>query len=186
MEIPKILWLKNNMPPERFSNCQFFDLPDYLTYRATASRARSACSLTCKCSFVPDKGWQKLFFNQIGLEEVVNRGYEQIGGEGDVLTAGMPVGNGLSAPAAKEMGLLEGTPVGSGVIDAWVFAPIIDILLLHATHPLFSPLSLYSPIFVNLILLFSLLHYLAMELTFRKICRLDRYYCRSVLCTWIS
>ena len=84
MEIPKILWLKNNMPPERFSNCQFFDLPDYLTYRATASRARSACSLTCKCSFVPDKGWQKLFFNQIGLEEVVNRGYEQIGGEGDV------------------------------------------------------------------------------------------------------
>lgn len=31
----------------------------------------------------------------------------------------MPVGSGLSERAAKEMGLLPGTPVGSGVIDAY-------------------------------------------------------------------
>ena len=29
MEIPKTLWLQNNMSPDRFSQCQFFDLPDF-------------------------------------------------------------------------------------------------------------------------------------------------------------
>lgn len=40
------------------------------------------------------------------------------GKEALVMTAGLPVGNGLSARAAKELGLVEGTAVGSGVIDA--------------------------------------------------------------------
>ena len=38
----------------------------------------------------------------------------------DVLYAGMPVGEGLSKNAADEMGLVEGTPVGSAIIDAYV------------------------------------------------------------------
>lgn len=37
-----------------------------------------------------------------------------------LLTAGLPVGRGLTAKAARELGLIEGTPVGSGVIDASV------------------------------------------------------------------
>lgn len=41
-------------------------------------------------------------------------------GKRRLLTAGLPVGRGLSAKAAEELGLLEGTPVGSGVIDACV------------------------------------------------------------------
>lgn len=32
MEIPKTLWLKKHMDPERFRNCQFFDLPDYRAF----------------------------------------------------------------------------------------------------------------------------------------------------------
>ncbi|KAH6896410.1 ribitol kinase [Coprinopsis sp. MPI-PUGE-AT-0042] len=53
MEIPKILWLKNHMPPSQFSKCQFFDLPDFLTYSATGGdKSRSHCSLACKCSYV--------------------------------------------------------------------------------------------------------------------------------------
>jgi ribulose kinase len=35
MEIPKILWLKINMPPDMFSSCSFFDLVDALTFLAT-------------------------------------------------------------------------------------------------------------------------------------------------------
>jgi ribulose kinase len=123
MEIPKILWLKHNMKPELFSRCQFFDLPDFLTYQATRDNTRSCCSLTCKCSYVPNAGWQKDFFKQIGLQELSDRDYAQVGvkeGE-EPLIAGMPVGKGLSEMAAEKLGLLPGTPVGSALIDAYVY-----------------------------------------------------------------
>jgi len=73
-----MLWLKNNMPASLFSQCMFFDLPDWLTYRATDDLARSNCSLACKCSYVPpgvegSKGWNDEFFEQIGLGEFVRR-----------------------------------------------------------------------------------------------------------------
>ncbi|KAG7445991.1 Pentulose kinase [Guyanagaster necrorhizus] len=120
MEIPKVLWLKNHMDAALFSRCQFFDLPDFLTYRATTDSTRSCCSVTCKCSFVPNKGWQADFFKKIGLQELVECDYNQIGAANmKVLTAGLPVGQGLSKRAAEEFGLVEGTPVGSGVIDAY-------------------------------------------------------------------
>jgi ribulose kinase len=119
MEVPKVLWLKNNMKPELFSRCQFFDLPDFLTYRATTDNTRSCCSVTCKCSFVPKTGWQADFFKQIGLGNLVVEDYKAIGAnKGNVLTAGSPVGKGLSGRAAQELGLVEGTPVGSALIDA--------------------------------------------------------------------
>lgn len=128
MEVPKTLWLKKNMPSSAFSQCQFFDLPDWLTYRATDGCAtRSACSLACKCSYVPElpyaegqPGWQDQFFKHIGLGEFVENGYAQFGPIRDILTAGLPVGKGLGPRAAKELGLREGTPVGSAVIDAFV------------------------------------------------------------------
>lgn len=117
MEIPKVLWLKGHMPESAFKQCQFFDLPDYLTYRATSSLQRSACSLVCKFSYLPQSGWRPEFFEKIGLSDLVNSHYRQLG-DGEVLTAGKPVGNGLTAQAASELGLSEGTPVGSAVIDA--------------------------------------------------------------------
>jgi len=47
------------------------------------------------------------------------------------MTAGLPVGKGLSARAAKELGLVEGTAVGSGVIDACESRPSSRVLLFH-------------------------------------------------------
>ena len=35
------------------------------------------------------------------------------------MTAGQPVGRGLTRRAAQDLGLVEGTPVGSAVIDAY-------------------------------------------------------------------
>ncbi|GAA5904552.1 FGGY-family carbohydrate kinase [Sporobolomyces salmoneus] len=128
MEVPKMLWLKNHMPSSLFSSCMFFDLPDWLSYRATSDLARSNCSLACKCSYVPpgvegSKGWNDEFFEEIGLEEFVKNDFVQVGGipgkNGLILTAGQPVGKGLSAKAAQELGLKEGTAVGSAVIDAY-------------------------------------------------------------------
>lgn len=52
----------------------------------------------------------------------MKRNFDQIGGtpgeNGLILTAGQPVGQGLTAEAANDLGLREGTPVGSAVIDA--------------------------------------------------------------------
>ncbi|PWN19259.1 Pentulose kinase [Microstroma glucosiphilum] len=129
MEIPKTLWLKKHLEPSLFSRCQFFDLPDYLTYKATASPARSTCSLVCKTSYLPPGvagstiGWSEDFLSTIGLGSLAETDYAQLGGipgkNGLILTAGQPVGAGLTDQAAEELGLLPGTAVGSGLIDAY-------------------------------------------------------------------
>lgn len=99
-----------------------------MTYWATRSTARSSCSLVSKCSYIPPgatpstQGWNVELFNAIGLAELAGNGFKQLGGqlgsEGMVLTAGLPVGSGLCKEAAEALGLREGTPVGSAVIDA--------------------------------------------------------------------
>ncbi len=97
-----------------------------MTYKATSDRSRSCCSLVCKCSYVPPpagSGWDDEFLAGIGLKELVDEGYLRLGGfpgkDGSaIMTAGLPVAQGLSKSAADDLGLLEGTPVGSAVIDA--------------------------------------------------------------------
>ncbi|CAG5146398.1 uncharacterized protein ALTATR162_LOCUS1871 [Alternaria atra] len=127
MEIPKVLWLKNNMPKELFDRCKFYDLTDALTHLATGSESRSYCSVVCKQGFVPVgvdgsvKGWQEDFLKEIGLEDLCEDNFKRMGGvdkNGRYLTAGELVGT-LSEKAAQEMGLQPGIAVGSGVIDAY-------------------------------------------------------------------
>ncbi|KAK1754574.1 Nup93/Nic96-domain-containing protein [Echria macrotheca] len=128
MEIPKILWLKNNMPPELFDRCKFYDLADALTRMATGDEARSFCSTVCKQGYVPVgvdgsvKGWQEDFYHTIGLGDLVKDDYRRMGGVNGVnglyLSAGELVG-GLSHKAAETLGLPAGIAVGSGVIDAY-------------------------------------------------------------------
>ena len=53
MEMPKVLWLKNNMPKELFDRCKFYDLTDALEHIATGNEKRSFCSVVCKQGYVP-------------------------------------------------------------------------------------------------------------------------------------
>lgn len=86
MEIPKILWLKNNMPPELFARSKFYDLGDALTHIATGNETRSFCSTVCKQGFVPVgvdgsvKGWQEDFYDAIGLSDLVEDNFKRMGG----------------------------------------------------------------------------------------------------------
>ncbi|KAF3910377.1 Ribulokinase [Dactylellina cionopaga] len=128
MEIPKVLWLKNHMPAEKFKDCKFYDLVDALTHIASGKETRSFCSAVCKQGYVPVgidgsvKGWQDDFLTSIGLPELVEDGFKRMGGvhgeTGTILSAGELVG-GLCQEAAEQLGLLEGTKIGSGVIDAY-------------------------------------------------------------------
>ncbi|KAF2396089.1 Pentulose kinase [Trichodelitschia bisporula] len=128
MEIPKALWLKNNLPSETFANARFYDLADALTFLATGDNSRSFCSAVCKQGYVPVgvdgsvKGWQADFLTSIGLTELCENDFVRMGGvngvNGRFLTAGEPVGK-LSETAAAQLGLPAGIAVGSGVIDAY-------------------------------------------------------------------
>jgi len=86
MEIPKVLWLKNNMPKEVFDKCKFYDLADALTHLATGSDTRSFCSTVCKQGYVPVgvdgsvKGWQEDFLTSIGLKDLCEDNFRRMGG----------------------------------------------------------------------------------------------------------
>ncbi|KAI1105039.1 Nup93/Nic96-domain-containing protein [Jackrogersella minutella] len=128
MEIPKVLWLKNNMPKELFDRCKFYDLSDALTHLATGNDNRSFCSTVCKQGYVPigvdgsEKGWQEDFFTEIGLGDLAKDNFKRMGGvngvNGKYFSAGELVGH-LSDNASKQLGLHAGIAVGSGVIDAY-------------------------------------------------------------------
>lgn len=120
MEMPKLLWLKENLPDTWKKAGHFFDLPDFLTWRATGSLSRSLCSLTCKWNYHLDNqrnsGWSESFLSTIGLNDLAENQYSKIGN--DVRKPGMPCKSGLSAEAAEELGLVVSTPVGTSLIDA--------------------------------------------------------------------
>lgn len=117
METPKLLWLKENRPDVYHSAWQFFDLADFLTWRATGDLARSVCTVTCKWTYLAhEKRWDPDYFQQIGLEELADEDFRRIGVS--IIEPGEPCGQGLTAEAAELMGLLPGTPVAAGMIDA--------------------------------------------------------------------
>ncbi|WP_459773533.1 FGGY-family carbohydrate kinase [Asaia astilbis] len=117
METPKLLWIKRNLPEIYTRAGYFFDLPDFLTWRATGSDSRSCCSTVCKWTYLAHKnGWDPAYFKAIGLGDLVEEGYRRIGTM--VRPLGGTVGNGLSAKAAEELGLKPGIPVGVSAIDA--------------------------------------------------------------------
>ena len=121
MEMPKLLWLKEHLPASWQRTARFFDLPDFLTYRATGDETRSLCSTVCKWTYLGQRGgdgagWSREFFQQIGLGDLAAENFRRIGQT--IRPMGTPLGGGLTACAAKELGLIAGTPVGGSIIDA--------------------------------------------------------------------
>ncbi|MEX2344287.1 MAG: FGGY-family carbohydrate kinase [Balneolaceae bacterium] len=125
MQTPKLLWLKKNHPETWKKANKFFDLPDYLVYKATGEDVRSICTTTCKWTYLAHENpisddsigrWETSFFESIGLNDLLENGSSKIGQT--IRPMGEPVGNGLTGEAARNMGLKAGTPVGVSIIDA--------------------------------------------------------------------
>lgn len=117
METPKLVWLKEHLPETWKRTVRFFDLPDFLTYRASGVDSRSLCSTVCKWTYLGHEDrWDEDYFRAIGLGDLADEGFARIGRS--VRPMGEPIGSGLTERAAKELGLRPGTAVGVSIIDA--------------------------------------------------------------------
>ena len=106
--IPKLLWLKEHEPQVYQEMTCFLDVNGYLNYRATG---RMVFEWSCASAFGFDlkkKDWMRGIIRYIGVDEnkfpPLMRSIDQVGK--------------LTAEAARDCGLLEGTPVFGGGGDA--------------------------------------------------------------------
>ncbi len=112
MELPKILWLKQHYPERYASTWRFFDLADYLVWRATGVDAAGVCTLTCKWNYLAhEERFSQSLLESIELTDLVNKIPPQI------IQIGQPVGA-LCSDSAVQLGLTSNVIVASGLIDA--------------------------------------------------------------------
>jgi D-ribulokinase len=117
MYAPKLIWLSRRKPKTIGAAGHFFDLTDYLSFRATGSLTRSACPAACKFGYLAhEKRWPDAFFDSVGLGFLKEDDHARIGAK--MAPPGTPLGRGLTPEAAAAMALRPGTPVGAGLIDA--------------------------------------------------------------------
>jgi FGGY-family pentulose kinase len=116
MQTPKLLWLKEHHAAAWSRARRFFDLPDFLVYRATGNDVRSLCTTVCKWTYLGHGGgWDAGYFRAIGLGELADEAFARIGT--NVRPMGERAGT-LTERAAREIGLAPGTPVAVAIIDA--------------------------------------------------------------------
>ncbi|TXR48025.1 FGGY-family carbohydrate kinase [Phyllobacterium endophyticum] len=119
MQTPKLMWLKRHLPETWNRAGYFFDLADYLGWKATGSLVRSQCTLTCKWTYLAheERGWQPDYLEAIGLSDMVERGNLP-----ELASAvGTDIGP-LTLEAATALGLTTSCHVGAGLIDAYAGA----------------------------------------------------------------
>lgn len=124
MQTPKAMWLKRHRPDIWTRATYLFDLADYLTWRASGSPARSACTLTCKWPYTPE-GWPRDFLADVGLSDLGERG----GLPERAVLPGTDLGP-LSTQAADALGLSRHCRVAAGLVDA--FAGALGLFGPHA------------------------------------------------------
>jgi FGGY-family pentulose kinase len=117
MESPKLLWMKENLRETWKRAKKFMDLTDYMVYRASGNDMRSLCTTVCKWTYLGHEGasgtYRSDFFEAIGIPDLFDNNRVP-------LTA-YPMGTkagGLTKNAAKDLGLIHGTSVGVGIVDA--------------------------------------------------------------------
>ena len=112
MQLPKILWLARRFPDRHAATRRYFDLADYLVWRATGADVASVCTLTCKWNYLAhEQRFSASLLQAVGLE----------GLPGLVPARVLPLGAAagpLSVTAAAALGLPPGIAVATGIIDA--------------------------------------------------------------------
>ncbi|WP_052462598.1 FGGY-family carbohydrate kinase [Nigerium massiliense] len=146
--IYKALWVKENEPDVWAKARWVLDAPDWIGLKLTGEAATNITSASLKMHHNNDHGgWPTDFYAQLGLDDLLTKVPETVNPLGERLGT-------LTAEAAEELGLAEGTPVAQGTIDAEagmigmnVLEPgkmalitgSSNCLLAQAADPLFGP-----------------------------------------------
>lgn len=119
MEMPKLMWLKQNLPASWSRSAFVFDLADFLTWKSTGSPARSRCTVTAKWNYLAHEnpGWSEDYLKLAGLDDLL----ERAGLPDDTAPVGSSLGR-LSDEAAEALGLDTAVHVAPGLIDAYAGA----------------------------------------------------------------
>ena len=108
----KNLWVKKHQPEIYRKSKIIAEYTDFLTHELTGIWTLGISTVTIRAYYDNrNGGWQKDFYEAIGLGDIFDRLPEK------VLRLGEPVG-GLCREFAKATGLEEGTPVAQGAVDA--------------------------------------------------------------------
>ncbi len=119
MQVPKLLWLKRNRPDLWQRAGGFFDLADYMSYRATGNPARSISTLVTKWFYRAggDAPWPRALLGKFGLDDLP----EKAGAAHAPCPPGSSVGR-LTRQAAEALGLDRDVTVAAGMVDAYAGA----------------------------------------------------------------
>ena len=122
--IPKI-WQVQNEAPEVYEAADYFiEAADWIVWQLTGKHTRNSCTAGYKAIWHKTKGYpSEIFFKALdkGMETVVK---DKLNCE--ILPIGSKAG-GISKKAAELTGLLEGTAVSVGNVDAHVCLPAVKI-----------------------------------------------------------
>jgi FGGY-family pentulose kinase len=112
--LPKALWLKRNEPWTYEGSPRIVECTDWMMHRLTGEWTLSLNHVAVKWNYArPDGGWPVALMKRVGLDDLLGKWPERI----------IPLGKGearLSDRAAAELGLMPGTPVAQGGIDAYL------------------------------------------------------------------
>ena len=115
MATPKLAWLKTHLPESWAGAAHFFDLADFLTWKASGSTERSVCTLGCKWAYLAhrDDPWPRDYLDAIGISDMLERG----GLPYEAVPVGADLGP-LTPQTADALGLTPSCRVAAGFIDA--------------------------------------------------------------------
>lgn len=112
MELPKVLWLKRHFPQRYQHVARFFDLADFLVWKATGNDVASLCTLTCKWNYLAhEHRFSAPMLAAVDLADLIDKIPARI------IDVASPAGT-LSPQAAQQLGLHQDVVAASGIIDA--------------------------------------------------------------------
>lgn len=112
MELPKLKWVKENLPKTWKKTRNVYDLADFLSFKATSVKARSVCTLVCKWGWLAEMNdWEEALLRDFCLDDLKSKT------EGVVKLPGEKIGQ-ICAEFSLATGLTQEVSVSASLIDA--------------------------------------------------------------------